>query len=188
MLAFASVCRGLLAIARPGLRCIVARRSARKRAFPRQVRRRVARVLLASLAAISAARAGPGPGHDRPSWGVLGRPARPWGCLSPSPWGTPWPGPRPSPVTSEDLHAIWIKDGWQFDVRYFAPAGLAAKGAKHFSKRLAFDRRTIPVIHSSVTLDNLNLVRRQRQPAAAAQFCRNDLARRAEIGQIAGLL
>ena len=48
---------------------------------------------------------------------------------------------------------------WQHcDLRYFAPAGLVAKGAKHFWKRLAFDWRTIPVIHSSVTLDDLNAV------------------------------
>ena len=54
---------------------------------------------------------------------------------------------------------------WQHsDLRYFAPAGLVAKGAKHFWKRLAFDWRSIPVIHSSVKLDDLNavLVRAER--------------------------
>lgn len=48
---------------------------------------------------------------------------------------------------------------WQHcDLRYFSPAGLVGKGSARLWETLAFDWRTIPVMHSGVTLDDLTAI------------------------------
>ena len=44
------------------------------------------------------------------------------------------------------------------DFRYFSPAGLVGKGSARLWEALQFDWRTIPVMHSAVTLDDLTAV------------------------------